>query len=273
MSDDGSSKSSKKPRKDYTIFIGNLPYSFTEKDVRNIFKNIKTLGHIYLPRDRKDHIRGFGFVSFGTESDAVKAMKLHDNTVHLNKRIRCRWGNETNIENPEESKEFFDSDDESRNRPKRRKRRKSRDYSSDYSDSDSDRDSKERDKKDSKKQNDGLIDQLLKAAKVGTETQLVDKILSNSNLSQLFYQKMFSPMMFANPLQMSPGAFQYSQMVAQPQPMIQQPVLPIPGMSTSIQNPMPSYNPNPISQMPNPNPTPMLMAPLPDNTAGMYSMQ
>ena len=135
------SSSNVKKERENTIFVGNLPYTYNEEDVRDIFRNIKSLGHIYLPRDSSHHLRGYGFVSFGNEEDAVKAMRLYDNSTHCGKQIRCRWGHESTPQNLENSQEFFDK--EKNNRSSNKEHSRDRDHDKDR---DRDRGNSKRDK-------------------------------------------------------------------------------------------------------------------------------
>lgn len=305
MSDQSDSPSQIKKERENTIFVGNLPYSFDESSVRNIFKNIKTLGHIYLPRDSNHNIRGFGFVSFGTEEDAVKAMRLYDKSVHSGKQIRCRWGNESTPQNPESSQEFFDREktrshkdhrsrdrdrDRDKDRSKRDKGSRSKyrdDYSDDeksskrkhYHDSDDDSRSRDRGKSDSKRNDDLDINSLMRAAKVSNEEKLAEKIVRSPVLFPLIQRQLFNPLLYPPnvmpPFVFPPGSLPGQMMPPQPQ------FIPPQGIAQPVQPPQPP--PNPQLQQPIPPMAPVAQLPqLPQQqqqqqpspqTPSLYQMQ
>ena len=52
------------------LYVGNLPFSATEDEVRDLFANHGTVGEVTLIRDRETgRLRGFGFVEM--EDDDV----------------------------------------------------------------------------------------------------------------------------------------------------------------------------------------------------------
>ncbi|CAJ1937159.1 unnamed protein product [Cylindrotheca closterium] len=57
----------------HTIYIGNLPYSTTVRDVRALVEDIADVRYIKLPKDREvDRIKGFGFVDVASADDVLK---------------------------------------------------------------------------------------------------------------------------------------------------------------------------------------------------------
>jgi len=57
------------------IYVGNLPFSATEADVREIFAQHGTVDSVALPTDRETgRPRGFGFVEM-PQADAQRAMQ------------------------------------------------------------------------------------------------------------------------------------------------------------------------------------------------------
>ncbi|RMG45176.1 MAG: hypothetical protein D6718_08180 [Acidobacteria bacterium] len=56
------------------LFVGNLPYSATDEQIRALFAPHGTLTDVHLAVDRETgRPRGFGFVSFATEEEARRA--------------------------------------------------------------------------------------------------------------------------------------------------------------------------------------------------------
>jgi len=63
------------------LFVGNMPYSTTEDDLRNLFsQDGMVVESVQLITDRETgRSKGFGFVEMATLEDAEKAVaKLHD---------------------------------------------------------------------------------------------------------------------------------------------------------------------------------------------------
>jgi RNA recognition motif-containing protein len=62
------------------LFVGNLPYSATEADLREHFAKVGPLTYVYLPTDRESgKPRGFAFVEFGERSHAEDAIRRFNN--------------------------------------------------------------------------------------------------------------------------------------------------------------------------------------------------
>ena len=60
------------------IYVGNLPFSATEADVRDLFEEYGTVSDVNLITDRDTgRFRGFGFIEMEDE-DALSAIKALD---------------------------------------------------------------------------------------------------------------------------------------------------------------------------------------------------
>ena len=58
------------------LYVGNLPYSVTEFDLRDLFGGIGTVTDAKIVTDRETgRPRGFGFVEMSTEDEARKAIE------------------------------------------------------------------------------------------------------------------------------------------------------------------------------------------------------
>ncbi|XP_033101849.1 RNA-binding protein 28-like [Anneissia japonica] len=68
-----------------TLFVRNLPFFTTDDKFEGLFGDIGPLKRCFLVRDRgvKDKCRGFGYVTFASREDAVKA-------IHANKSLNGR---------------------------------------------------------------------------------------------------------------------------------------------------------------------------------------
>ena len=58
-----------------TIFIGNLPFSTTEDELKNMFEKFGTIVKVHIPTNRETgQPRGFAFLEFSTEESAQAAL-------------------------------------------------------------------------------------------------------------------------------------------------------------------------------------------------------
>jgi cold-inducible RNA-binding protein len=69
------------------LYVGNLSYTLSEKDVENMFGTVGNVLDVYLPRIYQTKKRkGFGFVEMETSDDAFAAIALLHETEDLNGR-------------------------------------------------------------------------------------------------------------------------------------------------------------------------------------------
>lgn len=75
-----------------TIYVGNLPYSFFERDVADLFERYGRLRKVTIPMDRyTGRNRGFAFIEYEDRRDAEDAFhKYHDYPIE-GRRLRCDW--------------------------------------------------------------------------------------------------------------------------------------------------------------------------------------
>lgn len=77
--------------KEDTVYISNLPYSVTEKDLRELFGDCGPISSIRLPENRQTkQNRGFAFITFDSDKAAKKALnydghKFYDRKIHVQK--------------------------------------------------------------------------------------------------------------------------------------------------------------------------------------------
>ena len=58
------------------LYVGNLPYSVTEMDLRDLFGGIGTVAEVKVVMDRETgRPRGFGFVEMSTDAEAQSAIE------------------------------------------------------------------------------------------------------------------------------------------------------------------------------------------------------
>lgn len=80
-----------------TIYVGNLPFSATEDEVRQLFSQYGTVHSVKLISDRESgRPRGFGFVEMSSEEapaaiDAINGMDMGGRSLRVNE-ARAREG-------------------------------------------------------------------------------------------------------------------------------------------------------------------------------------
>jgi RNA recognition motif-containing protein len=71
------------------IFVGNLPFSATEDDLRGLFSEFGTVDSAAIITDRETgRSRGFGFVELGADARAQDAIRDIDGTDLQGRNIK-----------------------------------------------------------------------------------------------------------------------------------------------------------------------------------------
>lgn len=71
------------------IYVGNLPYSTTEDEIRELFSQYGSVVRANIIRDRETgNSKGFGFVEIAEQSDAEKAIRELDGTAFNNRDLK-----------------------------------------------------------------------------------------------------------------------------------------------------------------------------------------
>ena len=77
------------------LYVGNLPYSATEDELRRLFEQAGAVDSIYLPTDRQTgQPRGFGFVEMTNATEAENAIRLYDGYAMGGRQIRVNQARE-----------------------------------------------------------------------------------------------------------------------------------------------------------------------------------
>jgi cold-inducible RNA-binding protein len=70
------------------LYVGNLSYSMTEQDLRDMFGQAGEIQDVMLIVDRDTRrSKGFGFVEFVTEEDAQKAIDMFHDQEYQGRRL------------------------------------------------------------------------------------------------------------------------------------------------------------------------------------------
>lgn len=78
------------PEGGFKIYIGNLPTSLTENDIRQLFETHGTLTDITVPFDRfTGNPRGFAFITMPDKEQGLKAIDALNDSVIDDRTIRC----------------------------------------------------------------------------------------------------------------------------------------------------------------------------------------
>ena len=73
------------------LFVGNLPFTMTDADLSTIFSAYGTVTSANVVIDKfSKRSKGFGFVEFETEEDAMKAMEALNNSEQMGRNIAVK---------------------------------------------------------------------------------------------------------------------------------------------------------------------------------------
>lgn len=71
------------------IYVGNLPYSMTEEELREAFAQFGEVASVNIIMDRfTGHSKGFGFVEMPTDSEADEAIRALDGSAMQGRNIK-----------------------------------------------------------------------------------------------------------------------------------------------------------------------------------------
>jgi RNA recognition motif-containing protein len=74
---------------DNKLYVGNLPFSTTEEDLRSMFAQAGNVVSVSLIKDRDTgRSRGFAFVELSTQAEAEKAVSLFNDTPLENRTLK-----------------------------------------------------------------------------------------------------------------------------------------------------------------------------------------
>jgi RNA recognition motif-containing protein len=74
---------------DTKLYVGNLPYEFTEDDLRSLFSDAGTVTSVSLIKDRDTgRSKGFAFVEMSSQTEAEQAKKNLDGKTVGHREIK-----------------------------------------------------------------------------------------------------------------------------------------------------------------------------------------
>ncbi|ETV91550.1 hypothetical protein H310_13933 [Aphanomyces invadans] len=69
--------SASRPKSDRSVYVGNLPHTWTEEDVKKAFQQVGPIDKVHMAKDHEtNQFRGFAFVEFVDPSDAANAVEF-----------------------------------------------------------------------------------------------------------------------------------------------------------------------------------------------------
>ena len=71
------------------LYVGNLPYSITDDDLKNLFSQAGGVEEAMVMTERETgRSRGFGFVEMSSDSDAENAIRMFDGYTMDGRQLR-----------------------------------------------------------------------------------------------------------------------------------------------------------------------------------------
>jgi len=83
------------------IYVGNLSFSTTEDELRELFSQAGTVATVSLIKDRDSgQSKGFAFIEMGNQADAEKAIQMFNGKPFSNRELKV------NLARPREERGF-----------------------------------------------------------------------------------------------------------------------------------------------------------------------
>jgi RNA recognition motif-containing protein len=77
------------------LYVGNLPYSTGENDLRRLFSQAGTVDSVAIPLDRETgRPRGFGFVQMASDEEADAAIQMFNGYSLEGRQLRVNLAQE-----------------------------------------------------------------------------------------------------------------------------------------------------------------------------------
>ena len=72
------------------LYVLNLPFGVNEEEVRSIFHKYGTITEIKMPKDKEGKFKGFAYISYGNETEALRAFSDLDNKIIMGRILHVR---------------------------------------------------------------------------------------------------------------------------------------------------------------------------------------
>lgn len=87
-----------------TVYIGSLPFSLTDRDLQDLFKDIHGYYDVRFPVDRRSGLPiGYAHADFHTVEQATEAVEVLRRKWVQGRRLRVGYSNTTRVDNMKSS--------------------------------------------------------------------------------------------------------------------------------------------------------------------------
>ncbi|WP_072622192.1 RNA recognition motif domain-containing protein [Spirulina major] len=78
-----------------SIYVGNLSYEVTEKDLEAVFADYGSVKRVYVPKDRETgKMRGFAFVEMSADAEEEEAIEALDSAEWMGRTLKVNKARE-----------------------------------------------------------------------------------------------------------------------------------------------------------------------------------
>ena len=63
------------------LYVINLPYTITHEDIKQLFSKYGIITNLKVPKDENNQIKGFSFVTYSMNEEALRAFAELDNKI------------------------------------------------------------------------------------------------------------------------------------------------------------------------------------------------
>lgn len=78
-----------------SIYVGNLSYEVTEKDLETVFADYGSVKRVYVPKDRETgKMRGFAFVEMSAAAEEDEAIEALDGAEWMGRTLKVNKARE-----------------------------------------------------------------------------------------------------------------------------------------------------------------------------------
>lgn len=83
-------KNEEKPLDEKRLYVINLPFNSTEEEIRLVFEKFGKITELKLPKDRDGKFKGYAYVAYDSEAQALHAFAELDNKIIMGRILHLR---------------------------------------------------------------------------------------------------------------------------------------------------------------------------------------